>query len=82
MLYNVTVKVLSTGEKRSARMRSPESETVGEFHARITRKLFGCGYLPSSRDYAHVGRLTTPGSGPERGCTVLLSAISISVERA
>lgn len=78
--YTVTIRPLGrSGEAMAARMRSTEEETAHDFRARAVRKLWGKGYgwHPDLPGYPNIGCVTRPGTGHERGCTVMVQRVRI-----
>jgi hypothetical protein len=83
--YIVTIRTLGRGgESRETTMVSPDSETPGELYDRAVKKLYGkrWGFRPDLPGYPNIGQLTTPGTGSEKGCTVLHGRVKIETDYA
>ena len=82
--YTVTIINLGTGARRATTMRSPAEETPRELYTRAVAKLYGRshGFNPDLPGHPNIGQVTSPGTGANRGSTILHGRVRIDTEVA
>lgn len=82
--YTVTIRPIGRAgvETLSTRMRTTDEESAHDLRARAIRKLWGeqYGWHPDVPGYPSFGCVTRPGTGHERGCTVMVQRVRIDID--